>query len=699
MRAKLPNQEGRLSRGGIELHYEVYGDGEHTILFVPTWALVHSRNYKAQIPYLSDRFRVVTYDPRGNGKSDRPCRPEDYGLDALVDDGIAMLDHLGIERATIFSSSMGGIVASALASYHPDRAETLILVSPLVPLVPQPQFENHDFAERLDTYEGWQKFNVNYWRENYSDFAEFFIREVYCEPHSTKQVEDALSWAAEGDGEILAMTLAFNLPCKYAISEKMYRAIRSPTLLIHGGADRCTPPAMSEALAEWTGGELHILPGVGHAAHARWPAWVNVRIRDFLHEKLGTGKPECPPRQARTAKKVLYLSSPIGLGHARRDLAVARELRELHPGLQIDWLAQDPVTRLLKAGDERVHPGSDRLANESSHLESEAGEHDLHAFRALRDMDEILIRNFMVFQEAVEAGDYDLVIADEAWDVDHFWHEHPELKRTQIAWFTDFVGFVPMPEGGEAEALLTTDYNAEMIGHVERVPRLRDLAMFVGNPDDVVPLSFGKDLPAMRDWIPQYFRFTGYILGEHPHAFGSRAILRSSLGYEVGEKVCIVTVGGTGVGAALIKRVLEAFPLAKRRLPELRMIVVTGPRIAPESLPRPDGVEFRTFVLDLDRHLAACDLAVVQGGLTTCMELAAAGTPFLYFPLRNHFEQNFHVAHRLDSYGAGRRMSFQGSDADTIAETMIEELRAPRTPSPVEADGPQRAATLLAQLL
>ena len=80
---------------------------------------------------------------------------------------------------------------------------------------------------------------------------------------------------------------------------------------------------------------------------------------------------------------------------------------------------------------------------------------------------------------------------------------------------------------------------------------------------------------------------------------------------------------------------------------------------------------------DLDRHLAACDLALVQGGLTTCMELTAAGTPFLYFPLKNHFEQNFHVAHRLDRYGAGRRMEFATSTPDMIADAMVAALQAP----------------------
>jgi hypothetical protein len=305
----------------------------------------------------------------------------------------------------------------------------------------------------------------------------------------------------------------------------------------------------------------------------------------------------------------------------------------------------------------------------------------------------------MVFQEAVESDEYDLVIADEAWEIDHYWHEHPELKKAQMAWLTDFVGWVPMPAGGEREAMLTTDYNAEMIGHVEGHPELRDRAIFVGNRDDIAPLGFGRDLPAMRDWVPKHFDFSGYILGEHPSAFGPREELRAQLGYRPGETVCIVAVGGSGVGSSLIRRILSAYPIAKRRIPGLSMIVVAGPRIDPRSIAAPAGVEVRAFVPDLNRHLAACDLALVQGGLSTAMELVAAGTPFLYFPLQNHFEQNVHVAHRLECYNAGRRMDFAASDPDAIAAAMAAELSSPRRSKPVEAGGAARAAAMLAELL
>jgi UDP:flavonoid glycosyltransferase YjiC (YdhE family) len=129
------------------------------------------------------------------------------------------------------------------------------------------------------------------------------------------------------------------------------------------------------------------------------------------------------------------------------------------------------------------------------------------------------------------------------------------------------------------------------------------------------------------------------------------------------------------------------------------MIVVTGPRIDPRSLPAPDGLEIRPYVPDLYRHLAACDLAVVQGGLTTAMELTASQRPFLYFPLRHHFEQNLHVRHRLDRYRAGRCMDFENTSPADIAAAIASEIGRKVDYLPVATDGAARAAALIADLL
>jgi predicted glycosyltransferase len=158
-------------------------------------------------------------------------------------------------------------------------------------------------------------------------------------------------------------------------------------------------------------------------------------------------------------------------------------------------------------------------------------------------------------------------------------------------------------------------------------------------------------------------------------------------------------VGGSGVGGHLLRRVIAAFPQAKQQVPGLRMIVVAGPRIDPASLPTHDGLEIRPYVHDLYRHLAVCDLAVVQGGLTTAMELTASRRPFLYFPLAHHFEQNYHVRRRLGRYRAGRCMDYQTAGPADIADAIAAEIGRKVDYRPVAADGAARAAALLASLL
>ncbi|MGE5289808.1 MAG: glycosyltransferase [Micromonosporaceae bacterium] len=542
MRARYPDHHGFIERDGVKVGYEVYGDAERALLFMPTWTMVTSRVWKAQIPYFARRFRVITFDARGNGRSDRVTDPA---------------------------------------------------------------------------------------------------------PHDD---------------------------------------------VIHGENDRLVSAEAARALAAATGGRLVLMAGSGHCPNGRSPVKTNLVLRDFLD-------PQPPVQRRARPKRALYLSSPIGLGHARRDLAIARALRERHPDLHIDWLAQDPVTRVLQAEGETIHPASAHLASESAHIESESAEHDLHCLWAWRRMDEILVSNFMVLHDLVEREDYDLWIGDEAWELDYFLHENPHLKGAPYCWLTDFVGWIPMPDGGEREAALAADYNTEMIEHIAASPRLRDHAIFVGEPDDTVPHAFGPGLPAIREWTQEHYQFAGYITGFDPGEFADVAAVRAELGYRPDEKVCIATVGGSGVGTHLLRRVIDAFPDAKRAVPALRMIVMCGPRIDPSSLPYAEGLEVRSYVHNLYRHLAACDLAVVQGGLTTAMELTANQRPFIYVPLRHHFEQNFHVRHRLERYRAGRCLTFDECTCEGLAEAIAEEIGRDVAYAPVAPGGAQHAARMIAELL
>ena len=694
MRALYPVREGIVESQGVPIAWEEYGAGARTVVFVPTWQLVHSRSWKMQLAYFARYFRVLAYDPRGNGRSGRPATG--YDQDTCAADLLAVMDATGTARASLVCFSRSTWQGIIVAAEHPERVEHLVLTG--TAFDDKPRITSKRFHEVLERYEGVDRYNANYWRTNYEDFLRFFFGQLFfSEPHSTKGFDDAVGWALETTPEVIIATMD-EWSCRTPLPELLAR-VQAPTLIVHGSDDRVRPLAFGErAHADIAGSQLVVFEGSGHGPHIREPVRYNLTVRDFL-------RPSPPPRRSWSrararGKRALFISSPIGLGHALRDVAIARELRALHPDLDIQWLAQDPVTRVLETRGEPVHPASRLLGGESAHVESEAGEHDLHVFQAWRNMDEILLANYMTLHDLLEAEPYDLVIGDEAWETDYYLHENPELKRTPFVWLTDFVGWVPMnADPASREARLTADYNAEMIEQIARFPRVRDAALFVGGRDDVVDLPFGPGLPGIREWTHAHYDFPGYVLPFDPAEFADREALRARLGFRADEAVVFAAVGGTGVGQHLLRKVVAAFPHARKLAPQLRMIVVTGPRIDRATLPQIDGLEYRGFVPDLYAHFAACDLAVVQGGLTTCMELTATKRPFLYFPLRNHFEQNVHVPHRLARYGAGTRMDYHQTTPESLAHAIADGLKRPVLYRDVETDGARRAAAVIARLL
>jgi pimeloyl-ACP methyl ester carboxylesterase/predicted glycosyltransferase len=695
MRAREPDLVGTVERDGVRIGYDVYGDATRPCLVLFTsWAIVHMRQWKFQTPYLSRYFRVVTVEGRGNGRADRPQHVDAYADEEYVDDALAVMDELGVERAVLVGLSLGARHALQFAARHPDRALGVVAMG-----TSYPAGERGDFDVPLATYEGWDTFNRHYWLQDFRGFVEFHSAQIFSEPHSPKQIEDAVSWGLECDGATLALTVNERARPTAAEAEATCRQIRCPVLLVHGDADAVVPYSRALQLAEWIGAPLVTVAGGGHAPPLREPVLSNRLIRDFARSCCAPDPPSRTWTRARERRRrALFVSSPIGLGHVRRDLAIADALRELHPDLEIDWLTQQPVTRVLEERGERVHPASALLASESGHLESECGEHDLHVFQAVRRMDEILVANSMVFADLVEDEAHDLWIADEGWDVDAFLHDNPERKSAAYAWLTDFTGWLPMADGGRAEEALTADWNAERVERGRRYPRLRDRSIFVGDEADVVDLPLGPGLPTVRQWARERYTFGGYVLGGPPP--GDRDELRARLGYRADERVCVVTVGGSGVGTSLLRRAAEAYPFAEKLVPGLRMVLVTGPRIDPGSVPSSPGLEVHGYLPDLRRHLEACDLAVVQGGLSTTMELTAAGRPFVYVPLRHHFEQQIHVPHRLARYGAGRRMDYaEAVEPERLAEVIAAEIGRPVRYRPVETDAAGRVARSLAEML
>jgi pimeloyl-ACP methyl ester carboxylesterase/predicted glycosyltransferase len=682
MRALEPDASGFCDRDGVRLHWEAFGGGDTTVVLLPTWSVLPSRFWKAQVATLARRHRVVTFDGRGSGLSSTPIGAEAYTHLEFAGDIGAVLEATGTERAVLVALSCGATWGVQFAADHPERTDGLVAICPAVPLTPGHAERNvHPFDEPLDTADGWAKYNREYWqrgREEYRDFLEFFFARMFNEPHSTKQIEDCVAWGLEIPASALVDATVGQRACGLESFRSVCERVTVPVLVIHGADDLIRPHASGAALAEVTGGRLVTIEGGGHGPQARDPIVINRLIDEFVNTIRPDVRPRTWVRAARRPKRALYVSSPIGLGHALRDASIADELRKLHPDLEIDWLAQHPVTRVLDDRGERVHPASAWLASESAHVEDVAGEHDLHAFQAIRQMDEILVNNFTVFDQLVTDEHYDLVIGDEAWDIDYFLHENPERKRFAFVWMTDFVGWLPMPEGGDHEAALAADYNLEMIEQRARYKRVRDRSIFIGEPDDVVPDAFGERLPGIREWTEANFEFSGYVTGFDPADFADRERLRAELGYRPDERVCVVTVGGSGVAADLLRRVVDAVPAARRLVPGLRFVVVVGPRLDADVLPRVEGVTYHRYVSELYRHLAACDLAIVHGGLTTCMELTANRRPFIYVPLRHHFEQSFHVHHRLQRHRAGRRLEYADAvDPDRLAAAIAVEIDRP----------------------
>jgi UDP:flavonoid glycosyltransferase YjiC (YdhE family) len=306
----------------------------------------------------------------------------------------------------------------------------------------------------------------------------------------------------------------------------------------------------------------------------------------------------------------------------------------------------------------------------------------------------------MVFADVAEATEYDLWVGDEGWDLDYYLHENPDLKAAPYVFLTDFIGMLPMRDDPtSAEFRRTWEKNAENIDHLRLHPDVRDLSIMIGDEEDVLDREFGPGLPNMRQWAREHFRFPGYTQHFDPVAYRDRPGLRQALGLRDGERVILASVGGTRVGRSLLRLCGEAFARVASGIPDTRMILVAGPRLDERELPRHPRLEVRAFVPQLFRYHAAADLAIVQGGLTTTMELAALRTPFLYFPLRNHFEQQLFVRRRLDRLRAGVCMDYDRTTPEELGAAILDHLGKPAHWRDVPAGGTARAARLIADLL
>ena len=187
MRAREPDVQAYVDRDGLRIGYETFNDaaadhGRPTVLFVPIDSCVQSRAWKAQVPYLAQHYRVVTIDPRGNGRSDRPTDPAEYGDLEFVADTVAVMDAAGVDRAVLVGICVSAWQAMLVASLHPERVQGVVAVGPWLyddtpPLPFRAEAAAH-FEDELPRYEGWTMGNRHFLPKGWPEFSAFFFDQM-----------------------------------------------------------------------------------------------------------------------------------------------------------------------------------------------------------------------------------------------------------------------------------------------------------------------------------------------------------------------------------------------------------------------------------------------------------------------------------------------------------------------------------------
>ncbi len=260
------------------------------------------------------------------------------------------------------SFSTGAQYQLELARLAPERMLGAVFNDPMFPYTPSHlwlmrsklvwwAFARPAISPQL--YRWWGRFSAVHWRREYPVFAKWFVSRALPEPHSTKAIEDGVGWALETDAKTLAATVLDEQSAHRSNAPRELRGLAQnldcPVLVVSGEHDMITPPRDARALARLSGGKLETVKGAGHFLHARKPVQFNLALRDFAEDAFGRSRTPSDPTVYRPGgrPRALFVSSPIGLGHSQRDVAIARELRKLAPG---------PADRLARPRP--GHPGA-----------------------------------------------------------------------------------------------------------------------------------------------------------------------------------------------------------------------------------------------------------------------------------------------------------------------------------------------------
>jgi pimeloyl-ACP methyl ester carboxylesterase len=257
---------------GVTLHYELTGDGPATI------ALLHGiggsgDDFAPLAPLLAERFRVLAWDARGFGRSARPA--EGYTIARFARDLAGLLDHLGVDKAVIMGTSMGGTIAQRFILDFPERTLAAVIMSTSSEVNErgrQRWFDQADAIER-EGMAAWVR------RSRPPEQTQ-----EYLQAHPELLEAEERRIANNPDGRVYAQVA--RAVADYNYTEEL-KGVRVPTLVLVGGEDKQTPPGGSVIISRTIpGAELHILPGYGHSLAREAPEEVAALVTAFLDRIL-----------------------------------------------------------------------------------------------------------------------------------------------------------------------------------------------------------------------------------------------------------------------------------------------------------------------------------------------------------------------------------------------------------------------------
>ncbi len=395
-----------------------------------------------------------------------------------------------------------------------------------------------------------------------------------------------------------------------------------------------------------------------------------------------------------TKKKILFVSWQGGLGHATRDIAIVRELRRQSPDVNVSWLAHPIAAKLIEDTGESLLPESRLSAdyNEAAALATVGFR--LNLMRFVRLSDSMFKQNAaLFFRDVAPKYDFDLVVGDESFEIVMAVSDGKAQLDCDMIMIEDFIAMATLSKN-PLEKLGVYRLNRRKVSRMPRSSDLRLTHTFVGEPEDVPDSNFGFMLPNQREFAKQYYQFLGYIVRFDPSEYANKAKIRAKLGYG-NMPLIICATGGTATGMEILDKCGKAYSLLRKDMPDLRMICVCGELYGRKPPELPSGVEVHNLIPNLYEHYAACDLAVVVGGMTTTIELAALRRPFIFFPLENQFDQQLYVTARLARLGAGIRMRYFETTPESLAATIKASMNKKPQWKTISTNGAKTAAEII----